>query len=288
MRLSPTRRKSAGKKQLTQYPKLYREIIQDWSSQAPEDAAWLIYSANYLFRTGGFRWAIDPVTLHWRVKEADSVSTSGLAKNLELVLFTHSHGDHFDLDLIRDLKDAGITWVIPEAQQDTVFTECGLKPERTITPVPLQPIVIPPLRITPFESLHWDQPASTREQKPHGVPETGYLVEYRNNKWLFPGDIRNYCVEELPKFDIIDKLFAHVWLGRKCALMDDPPLLEEFCRFCKGIDPASIILSHLDEWGRGEDDLWEDRHARQVENRLKQLLPDSQVRISHTGERIPL
>ena len=275
-------------KAINQYPELFRRIIQDWSSDEPGDAAWLIYSANYLLRTGEIRWAIDPVLMNWRAKDALGVDISVLATNLDVVLLTHSHGDHFDLDLIRALKDTGITWVIPIAQQTTVFSKCGLKPERTITPIPLQPIEIPPLRITPFESLHWEQASSSWEQKPRGVPETGYLVEYKNNRWLFPGDIRNYRVEELPGFDSIDKLFAHVWLGRKCALMDEPPLLEEFCRFCKGINPRSIVLAHLDEWGRGGDDLWENRHAWLVENRFKQLLPDCQVSISHTGGKIPL
>lgn len=87
-------------KAINLYPRLYREIIQDWSSQAPEDAAWLIYSANYLFRTGGIRWAIDPVVMNWRVPETQPVDYLSLAENLDFVLLTHDHSDHLDLGLL--------------------------------------------------------------------------------------------------------------------------------------------------------------------------------------------
>ncbi len=275
-------------KSIDQYPVLFREITQEWSSTATEDGVWLIYAANYLFRTGGFRWAVDPVTLHWRVNDAPPVSTSVLAKKLKLVLLTHSHGDHFDLDLIRALKETEITWVIPVTLQEKAISDCGLKPERIITPVPKQPILIPPLCITPFESLHWELPSSSGQEEPRGVPETGYLVEYRDKKWLLPGDIRDYRAEKLPDFGRIDMLFAHIWMGRRCALIEDPPRLEEFCRFCAEINPGSIVLAHLEEWGRGADDLWVDWHARQVENRLRQLLPDCRVSVAHTGQRVSL
>ena len=49
-----------------EYPALYKRVIDQWKLEG-EDAFWLIYSANYLFRCGGVRWAVDPVTLSSRI-----------------------------------------------------------------------------------------------------------------------------------------------------------------------------------------------------------------------------
>jgi hypothetical protein len=48
---------------LAGYPAIWDKLIAEWNSPGSEDRAWLMYSANYLFRTQGVRWAIDPLTL---------------------------------------------------------------------------------------------------------------------------------------------------------------------------------------------------------------------------------
>jgi hypothetical protein len=42
---------------------LWADMIAKWNLPGPEDRAWLMYSANYLFRTGEVHWAMDPLTL---------------------------------------------------------------------------------------------------------------------------------------------------------------------------------------------------------------------------------
>ena len=269
------------------YARILRSVIDEWASPHPGDAAWLMYSANYLMNTGETRWAIDPVTLNWRVKDAPPVDASRLASNLDFVLLTHTHGDHFDLDLIRSLRDAEIKWVIPAWMQTRVMEECGLRVERIITPKPGQSLDLDGLRITPFESLHWEPPAGDRGE-PRGVPEMGYQVENGRKNWVIPGDIRDYDAGKLPVFGKIDLFFAHLWLGRKSALMREPPLLQKFCQFCVNFQPHAIALTHLQEWGRAEDDMWGPRHASQAQECLGQTLPGCRVVAAQTGQKILL
>jgi hypothetical protein len=48
---------------VARYSSLWDKLIAEWKSPGSEDRAWLIYSANYLFRTQGVRWAMDPLAL---------------------------------------------------------------------------------------------------------------------------------------------------------------------------------------------------------------------------------
>ena len=77
------------------YPALWQSMLSAWSSPDPEDRVWLLYSANYLFRTGGVRWALDPLRLSWRVPQEPEVNLAAL-KALSFVLLTHTHADHLD------------------------------------------------------------------------------------------------------------------------------------------------------------------------------------------------
>ena len=56
---------------------------------------------------------------------------------------------------------------------------------------------------------------------------------------------------------IITIFFAHLWLGRHCAQKDEPPLLDDFCRFFVAFDPGRIVIAHLEELGRKADDYWD-------------------------------
>ena len=69
-------------------------------------------------------------------------------------------------------------------------------------------------------------------------------------------------------FASVDAVFAHVWLGKACAAMEVPPLLEEFCSYFLACNPHRIVLTHLDELGRDEKELWDERHAGLVTSSL--------------------
>jgi L-ascorbate metabolism protein UlaG (beta-lactamase superfamily) len=272
---------------VARYPSLWDELIAEWKSPGSDDRAWLMYSANYLFRTRGVRWAMDPLSLQSRIPQAPRMDAARDLKDLDFVLLSHRHRDHLDSALLRALCHLPILWVVPEAMFQLVQREIGLPASQILVPKLMQPIEIRGLRITAFDGLHWeaapDYPTGRR-----GVPATGYLVEQGNKRWLFPGDTRKYDPAAMPDLGPVDVLFAHLWLGRGAANHPSPVLLDRFCRFCLALKPHRIILSHLEEWGRKAADFWDLEHARLVVAFIKQFVPSMPIEIALTGDRVLL
>jgi hypothetical protein len=250
------------------YPALWKKMIAEWNAPDPQNRVWLTYSANYIFRTNNIRWAIDPLTLHWRLKSSPQVDAARDLCNLSFVLLTHAHQDHLDLALLSALKHCTIKWVIPEFMLPDLVTQTGIPLENVIVPVPLNPIDLHGIRILPFHGLHWE---TTQIGTLKGVPALGYLIECNGKRWLFPGDTRTYAATQLPAFPAVDVVFAHLWLGRGSALDDPPPLLDAFCRFQLETGARQIILTHLNELGRDANDFWSDTHAELVCTRFREL-----------------
>lgn len=269
------------------YPQMMTDLIAEWRSPGTQDKAWLLYSANYLFRTGNVRWAMDPLALRCRVSEAPDVNLSQSLASLDFVVLTHRHADHLDFNLLKSLRHLPTRWVIPDYILPQVQAEVGLPADQVIAPHPLQPIEIKGIRLLPFVGLHWE--AAPSENGPqHGVPEMGYLVEFNGKRWLFPGDTRDFKAELLPSFGPVDGLFAHLWLGRGCALLEEPPLLDKFCQFCLDLQSKQVVLTHLEELGREADDYWDGRHTEKVIFCCKQLAPQTTVSARHMGESVIL
>jgi L-ascorbate metabolism protein UlaG (beta-lactamase superfamily) len=269
------------------YLDLWARLTTEWNSPGPDDRAWLMYTANYLFRTAGVRWAMDPLTLNWRIPEALPVDAALGLQNLSFVILTHSHADHLDLDLLRTLKHFPIRFIVPEFLLPQVRDETGIPEEKIIIPVPLQSFEMHGIHITPFNGLHWENDPSRRGGQ-RGIPAMGYLFEFSGKRWLFPGDTRVFDAAQLPAFGPVDGLFAHLWLGRTSAMMEPPPLLDEFCSFCLDLQPRRIILSHLDELNRGPVSYWDDSHASLAAVALQKISPDTRISSAHMGESVQL
>ena len=267
------------------YPSLWSRMIAEWSSPDPVDRVWLTYSANYLFRTNNIRWAIDPLTLNRRIKDAPKIDVARDLCSLSFVLLTHEHTDHLDIDLLAGLRDQPITWVVPQFLLPDVMEQAKLPREKIIVPSPLKPIELYGIEILPFDGLHWEK---TADGKLKGVPAMGYLIECNSRRWLFPGDTRTYNAKQLPNADSLDVVFAHLWLGRSSALMDKPPLLDAFCRFFLHLNPRQLILTHLNEFGRDANNYWDANHVEIVCSKLRELSEEIQVTQLSMGESIPL
>lgn len=123
-----------GKTIAGEYPSLWQKIIDEWQTNSTEDAAWLTYSANYLFHTCNVRWALDPYFLLHRIHLSHSCDLSEDLAKLELVVLSHAHNDHFDVQLIHALRDLPIRWVIPEFMLDLAVERAGLRSDSIIIP----------------------------------------------------------------------------------------------------------------------------------------------------------
>jgi hypothetical protein len=267
------------------YPTIWDKLTLEWKSPDPEDRAWLMYSANYLFRTAGIRWALDPLTLRQRVPSAPEVDISALAP-LDFIVLTHRHADHMDLGFLSKLRDFPTHWIVPEVLLESLQT-LNLPPDRLMIAHPLEPLHLGGLTLTPFNGLHWaDDPAAQGGKR--GVPATGYLAEFNGKRWLLPGDTRTYEAALLPDFGLLDGLIAHLWLGRGCALEPVPPLLVDFCSFCLDFHAKQIIITHLEEFGRNAIDYWDDGHYQLVKNWLGDHGSNIMVKSAFSGESVEL
>lgn len=262
------------------YPDLWSRITADWIACNSDNFAWLSYSANYLISSGGVHWAVDPFSMSDRIPgiiEPDYVTS---LECLELVVLTHNHNDHLDLQLISKISSLPIKWIIPDHLLDHVLSNTTLTLDKVVLPINGDAIHYKSLKITPFQSLHFHGNS--------GVPETGYLAEFGGKRWAFPGDIRNYQVNQLPRLENLTGCFAHLWLGKAKAKHINPPLLNEFCNFHVNLNPKKIIVTHLYEFGRDEYDLWNDSHYKMVENKFNEIATEIDVEKAVMGDRVEL
>lgn len=262
------------------YGELWRHFTDEWRDTQTGNYMWLTYAANYLFACNGYRWAIDPFAMSARVSSLQAQDYRVDLAPLSLVLLTHTHNDHLDLALVRNLVDMDVQWVIPSEIQELFVRKIGRTPDEVITPIPGQWITAGPLRLLPFDSLHM--------RGHRGVQEIGYLVEMENQRWLFPGDIRNFDFSGLPGFGRLDVVVAHLWLGKAHALDEFPPLLAEFSDFFTRFETERLIITHLNEFGRDETELWRKEHFDLVRLEILRRCPGMRVEKALMGDQVDL
>jgi len=262
------------------YPGVWNKVVDDWNQSDAGNSAWLTYAANYLLLTNGVRWAIDPFSMSTRIRHIPQPNFLHDLQKLELVVLTHAHNDHLDLELIRAIAPLPIQWVVPADMVDQLLSKTSLTRNRMIIPVPGVKIEFRGLSLLPFDSLHFHRHG--------GVNETGYLTSFGDRSWLFPGDIRDINAARLPNFGRINGVFAHLWLGKACALLPEPPFLNDFCGFYNSLTPKKVVVTHLNEYGRDETELWTESHFEIVRHRFAEIAPSIQVEMALMGSRVSL
>ncbi len=274
---------------------LFKNYHEIWGCMLDElmvddsDSLWLTYSANYLLRTGGVRWAVDPMTVHGRFHGRDSGHQEEISveeiRRLEplcFVLLTHNHVDHLDISLARALRDFPIKWVMPADMEKILKEKAGLKDESIIIPVYEKTFEINGLKITAFEGLH----RRVEPFKAH-IPSNVYLVEAAGKSYLFPGDVRTYDADFIPLSGPVDWVFSHLWLGVN-SMDDDLPILREYCDFALKFRPENILISHVYEVGRSAGGYWSEEHVKMAAEMWKKLAPGVKVCVPEIGEKVRL
>jgi len=261
------------------YADLWRAMVDNWRADGG-DALWLTYAANYLLRTGGVRWAIDPYCLAYRLEGIPHLPVGTDLAACQVVVLTHTHRDHFDQPTLQVIKDIPAIWVVPEFMLERVQASLNLPAGRVVVPQPGISLRFDGLTLTPFDGLHLTPG--------HGVPAMGYLAEFSGKRWLFPGDTRIYDPQQLPSFGRLDGGLAHLWLGRGAALQASPPLLQAFCEFWTALAPGRLVLTHLHELERKPSDYWDESHADLVIQQLSLIQPEMNVEVSKMGDQVNL
>lgn len=264
---------------IDKYPTTWNRIISEWRNNQ-EDHFWLTYSANYLLNTAGVRWGLDPFSLFSRIGMGKQPDFSEELSELQLVVLTHNHSDHLDLELIHAIREKSIIWIIPDFMVERVRNAVDLNYDQILIPVPNKTMRIGNLSLTPFPGLH-----SHGEQD---VPSMGYLVEFNNKRWLFPGDTRTYDFSRLPNFGRLDGVVGHLWLGKGEALLSKPSRLGEFCNFFSQFETDQLVITHIREFGREPSELWDLRHFHLVKSQLYDYSPELKISAALMGDRIQM
>lgn len=262
------------------YPDLWQRVTDAWAGSSTGDYVWLTYSANYLLACGDFKWAIDPFSMSSRIQGMDPQNYQRDLARLSLIVLTHEHNDHLDLELLSALDPIKIQWVIPQYLIEKVGNLIEITQENMTLPFSGTPLHMGPVTLTPFDSLHFHET--------NGVPETGYLLEVSNKRWLFPGDVRNYDYKKLPDFGKLDGVFAHLWMGKSKALDEIPPYLDDFCDFFSAFDTQRLVVTHMNEYGRDGSNLWSELHFKMVKTSIQTRKPNLVITKALMGDRIDL
>ena len=243
----------------------------------------LIHSSSYLFNTNGYRWGMDVAFRNARILAKTPSRCADLLKDLSLMVISHSHSDHFEQSTIKALAKTSIEWVIPDFLYDLAL-QSGIYPARIHIAKENQPLTVGALTFIPFKGRHF-RPGTT-----NGVPEYGYFVTAENAPSIvFPVDVRDLSLNDLPSIPKADYCFANVWLGDRMALATSyDPIDRQFSEFMLNFSDKNIILTHLNENGRMDQDMWRDRHGEIVKARLCELSPNTIVSIPKSGEVMEL
>ncbi len=264
---------------IEEYPKKWDQMVHEWSSELGNQL-WLLYSANYLLNTAGVKWAIDPYSLFSRLGGGPQPDFANDLQDLQLIVITHAHSDHFDLNLLSSLSHLPIQWVVPKFMEERIKNAADLSGEKIIIPRPNIPLRIDKLTITPFEGLHG--------HGGNGVQSMGYLAEFYQKRWLFLGDTRTYDFSKLPDFGELTGVVGHLWLGKAEALESRPSKLDGFCDFFSHFKTKQLVITHLLEFGREPNELWNLNHFQLVLRHIQNIKPDLRVTEALMGERVDL
>lgn len=261
-----------------QYYGLWTSMMEQLRSKEADPCIWLQGPANYLFRTNGICWGVDPAFRNPVLFQQLQCRFEQDLAVLKFVLLTHGHKDHYDVELIRHLRELPIRWVVPDFLIDRFISETDMTMEKIISIQAGQRIHIEGITIEAFTGLHWDDEGKT------GCHSLGYYVDTGNRRLLIPGDVREYNIAKIPCFDKVDCLFAHVWLGKENALNYSlEQYLSSFCKFMAYMKPKRIFLTHLYEVARSVSNLWTYSHCGAIMDELFFLAPETEVIIPYLG-----
>jgi len=137
--------------------------------EVPDGAIGLSWlgQAGFILRAGGATALIDPFLAPYHGREYESGLTPGAAGDIDLVLCTHEHVDHFDAASAPAIATAspGALFVVPTPIVDMV-TEAGIAADRVVGLQPGETLDLAGLTIGAVPALHVD---ADRREVPRDV-----------------------------------------------------------------------------------------------------------------------
>lgn len=238
----------------------------------------LVGSSSYLFHTNGYRWGMD-LSFRYAYLLAKMPHKLGeLLRDLELILVTHAHADHFEEATVRQLAKNETKWIIPDFMEEKAQA-CGISPEKMLVVKAGDVLTVGPLTIHVFQGRHF------RLDTGKGTWAYGYYVTTENAPSLvFPSDVRDYSTQGLPEMPKADWCFSHVWMGDQSDKVDYGAYPAQFARYMLNFSTKNLIFAHLYENGRRNHQMWIREHALLLEGAVKESCPEVRTMIPKMGE----
>lgn len=243
----------------------------------------LIHSTSYLFGTNGYFWGMDIAFRKGYELAQTPNRAEEILKDLKLLILTHEHKDHFEIETIQRLSKNETKFLVPEFLVEKML-DAGVDEHNIIVAKACKTINIGPLEIYPFKSCHF------RANGGNGVMEYGYHIKANGSPaMLFPTDIRDFDTENMPSLPPSDILFAHLWLGDNSATEDEwRKYLPSWVRFMLAFSPKKIFITHLYENGRSDNKMWRKEHALEAKKALLSFAPDTDIIIPNWSDSFVL
>lgn len=239
----------------------------------------LVNSSGYLFNTGGYLWAMDIAFRYARHLAKTPALVADLLKDVKLMVVTHGHVDHFEEETVRLLAKTDMLWVIPDFLYDNAI-EWDVKPENIVVARKNESICIDKLTIVPFAGKHFRPIVGT------GIEAYGYHISADGHPSMaFPGDVRDYSRVGLESVPEADCCFGHVWFGDGNSFdASHSEIAKKQAEFLLSFSNRHIVLAHLYENGRRDQDMWREEHADELSEMIKQLSPATRITVPHHGD----
>ena len=239
----------------------------------------LIQSSSFLFCSNGFRWGMD-IAFRGAYRLANTPKQAAtLLADLELMVISHGHSDHFEERTVRALAQNPTKWVIPDFLEEQAISY-GISREKMIIAHAGETLRVGPLTIRPFPGRHF-RPVTGK-----GIEEYGYHISVDGGPAMaFPVDTRDFALRDMPKLPPANYCFANVWLGDSCGnTADYGERPAEFARFMLHFSEQNILFAHLYECDRKEKDMWREEHAALLAKTISRMNPDTRTLIPCPGE----